>query len=371
MQSQQETVLEEFMQRSFGAQFLYAPKKYEKGTAQREPADLAWAADGLVILFYMTSSKVQIAAQIEHNRRQAIGYHRLWSTGRTRYALRGKNRFGDECFVPYSTVRSYLTFLVVSEHCGVDVIEPITRDIQNTVVVIPEALIHWVAEFGGTIVDLLILIDISLERKNEIAPPADRALDVLGALVAAYVKESFTKADPTGRYISGQPQLDYRFLGKYLSSMKIPASFGKAVSTAKGREDISRVFGDLMLVEYASLAAVAEKAILASEPPHFRKWAILKTRGLYYSFVVATVHMGSSNIEEVTNAALDASKNEAGEIDCISVFYGNFLDANEYRSPLMFGLPPTMPPKHAIVLAESIFRKWTSRPNQEGVHIAT
>jgi hypothetical protein len=68
MQSEQETVLEEFMQNSFGAQHLYVPREFRKGTAQREPADLAWSADGLVVLFYMTASTNKLVDQIEHNR---------------------------------------------------------------------------------------------------------------------------------------------------------------------------------------------------------------------------------------------------------------------------------------------------------------
>jgi hypothetical protein len=111
------------------------------------------------------------------------------------------------------------------------------------------------------------------------------------------------------------------------------------------------------LIEYATLAAAAETAITASEPPTFKKYMILKTRGHYYTFVVATIDMGSSNFLEVACVALEATRNEAGEVDAICVFYGNVADINEYRSPLMFSLPPKLPKRHALVLAESIVQK--------------
>jgi hypothetical protein len=357
MQSIQETVLEEFMQRSFGAQFLYIPKKYRKGNAQREPADLAWVTDDFVSLFYLRSSAETLPAQIEHNRRQAAGYHRLWSSGKTIYALRGKNRFGDECFVNYKSVRNYLSVLVVSEKCGIHFAPPITNHIPHAVVVIPELLLHWIAGFGGTIVDLLHIIDIYLGATVGAELTTESSFSTLTALVERYISDSLLKADPNRKYLSGSARQDYLFLLEHLSRMRLPASFGGAIHDRKGREQLSGLFCDFLLMEYASLAAGAENAIQASEPPLFKKWVVLKIKGLYYSFVVSTVHMGSANTLEVTEAAIEACKNEAGDIDSIHVQYGNVLDANEYRSPLMFTLPPNLPPRHSTVLAKSIFAK--------------
>jgi hypothetical protein len=164
MQSTQETVLEEFMQRSFGAQFLYLPKKYSKGTAHREPADLAWVNSGLVTLFYLTSSTADLDSQIKHNLRQANGYRRLWATKKPTYALRGTNRFGDECFVPYSAVHTLLTILVVSSQCGVRLHTSDTTDIPYAALTVPEELLHWTSSFGGTIVDLLHIISTFLQN---------------------------------------------------------------------------------------------------------------------------------------------------------------------------------------------------------------
>lgn len=371
MQSDQETVLEEFMQHSFGAQQLYVPRKYRKGTAQREPADLAWSADGLVVLFYMTASKGKLADQIEHNRRQAIGYHRLWSTNKSQYALKGRNRFGDECSASYASVQVYLTLLVVSDECGIDILEPITPQIRNAVIVVPEMLLHWVAEFGGSIVDLLTLINIFLSSRLEANKKRNDDFAALSHLVSEYIQYSIKEADPEGRYLTGTPQRDYLVLHKYLSDMKVPASIGQAFDTPKFREEVSRIFGDMRLIEYATLAATAETAIAASEPPTFKKWIVLKTKRHYYTFVVATLHMGSSNVSDVARVALEATRNEVGEVDAICVFYGNIADINEYRLPLMFSLPPKLPKRHALVLAESIVQKGEMLSRQEGNGIAT
>jgi hypothetical protein len=357
MQSDQETVLEEFMQHSFGAQHLYVPRKYRKGTAQREPADLAWSADGLVVLFYMTASKGKLADQIEHNRKQAMGYHRLWATKRPEYALRGRNRFGDECSASYDSVQVYLTLLVVSDECGIDILEPITPQIRNAVIVVPEMLLHWVAEFGGSIVDLLTLINIFLSSRLEANKKRNDDFAALSHLVSEYIQYSIKQADPEGRYLTGTPQHDYFVLHKYLSDLKVPASVGHGFNTPASREAVSRIFADLRLIEYATLAAVAETAITASEPPTFKNSIVLKTRGHYYTFVVATLGMRSSNFLEVARVALEASRNEAGEVDSICVFYVTVADVNEYRLPFMLSLPPKLPKRHALVLAESIVQK--------------
>jgi len=355
MQSTQESVLEEFMQNSFGAQFLYIPKKFFKGTAPKEPADLAWVANDIAILFYLRSSKEALADQVLHNRKQAAGFHRLWSTNQVRYALRGRNRFGDECFMPYSSLRTYLSILVVSEKCGIHFAPALTEKIANAVVVIPEALLHWLAEFGGTIVDLLFLVDAATAGTiSDGTDVASSSFDGLTALVAKYTSESLSKADPERRYLAGKARHDLVFLSEHLSKMRLPASTAGMVEGADARKEISGIFGDFTLTEYASLAVAAETAIQASEPPLFKKWVIIKLQRIYYSFVIGTMNLGSKNVVEVTDAVLKASRDDAGVIDSIAVVYGNVLNANEFRVPLMVTLPPVLPRKHYDVLIEKI-----------------
>lgn len=345
------------MQRSFGAQFLYIPKKYRKGTAHREPADLAWVTDDFVVLFYLRSSSESLESQIKHNRNQAAGYHRMWASGKPAYALRGKNRFGDECFVPYDKAPMKAAMLIVSSKCAPHFLEPLTSKRPNAVLVLPELLVHWVAEFGGTIVDLLLLINIYLARFSALPPSSNQAFEAMLILTQQYVHESLSKADPDRAYLSGGALQDYRFIFEHLSHMKLSANSGRAVADQKGREGISGLFGDFMLGEFASISAGAEKAIRASEPPTFKKWVVLKITGNYYNFVIGTVHMGSNNFLEAATAALEACKAESGQPESIYIQYGNVLDSNEYRSPLMFGIPQVLPRRHSTMLMEQLLEK--------------
>lgn len=361
MQSTQESVLEEFMQRSFGAQFLFVPKKYKKGTAHREPADLAWVTDELVVLFYLRSSSESLESQIKHNRNQAAGYHRMWASGKPAYALRGKNRFGDECFVPYEKAPMKAAMLIVSSKCGPHFSEPLTPNKPNVVLVLPELLVHWVAEFGGTIVDLMLLINSYLDRFGDFPPSSSEAFEAMLLLTQKYVDESLSKADPTRSYLSGGALQDYHFIFEHLSHMKLSADSGRAVADRQGREDITGLFGDFMFGEFAAIAAGAEKAIRASEPPTFKRWAVLKLIDYHYNFVIGTVHIGSGDVMEATNAALDACKAEPGQPGGIYILYGNLQGINEYRAPLLFGIPQVLPRKHATMLMEQLLDRATKQ----------
>jgi hypothetical protein len=353
MQSDQEAVIEEFIRKSFGAQFLYIPKKYAKGTAHREPADLAWLAGDTVTLFYLRSSKEKLADQIKHNRIQAAGYYRAWSSDKPAYALRGKNVYGDECYVPHKTVKKYLSILIVSEKCGIQFSHALTDKIDNAVIVIPEMLMHWVAEFGGTIVDLLILIEAGLsDNVGKQNRPDEEAFQALAMISASYVSHSLSLADPEKRYLTGSISADYSFLKERLSKNRLTGE--RSIGTTKGREQLAGIFGDLTLADYSNLAATAEKAIALSEPPLFNKWAVVKVKGPHYSFVIATFNLGSTNVEHVNQVAIDASRDEQGIVTAISILYGNIMGANEYREPFLIDIPPKLPQKHYDVVINKI-----------------
>ena len=52
LNSIQESVLEELMQKSFGAQNLYVPQNYKRGDREKEPCNLTWFGNGVLVLFY-------------------------------------------------------------------------------------------------------------------------------------------------------------------------------------------------------------------------------------------------------------------------------------------------------------------------------
>jgi hypothetical protein len=68
-----------FFKLAMGDPFLFLPATYRKGSAQREPADLVWAANGCVVLAYLC--RMTNAARAErHNLTQARGWLRGWRT---------------------------------------------------------------------------------------------------------------------------------------------------------------------------------------------------------------------------------------------------------------------------------------------------
>lgn len=346
MQSIQETVLEAFMERSFGATHLFIPKKIYKGRAQKEAADLAWARDGVVILFYMTRSSDSVEAQIEHNLKQAKGYQRLWKTGQSCYVLQGKNRFGDEYSIPFVSVKYRISLSVVSHRCGVVSVQSSKLETNACQLAIPEDLIQWISEFGGTIVDLLHLIQTFLDRISGFTDIShEQQYVLLAQLTQRYVRESFQKADPSMEVLKNIPATDYSLMYDILAKMRMPSSFGNSVQSAAGRAQIAMIFGDMLLIEYASLVVAAIRVISASEPPHFKKWVVLKLDGLYYEFVIGSVHFGARNFKQSFDAVLTASKNVDGITDKIIVVYGWELDS-DYRFPRLIGLPPKLPTPH-------------------------
>lgn len=100
MNSNQEKNIHTLFQRSLGAPFIFAPDEYKKGSATREPADLVWACNNCIILFYMKSKKneskeVNVVKGrkeklIVDNFNQAKGWLSEWESGRK---LIGKNIF--------------------------------------------------------------------------------------------------------------------------------------------------------------------------------------------------------------------------------------------------------------------------------------
>jgi hypothetical protein len=87
-ESFQEEFVAALARRSLGAVFVFHPDTYAKGRASRQPADLAWVANGAVLLFTMQSSVVEQHKQDHHNIKQLDGWMRIWAQG---VNLRGAN----------------------------------------------------------------------------------------------------------------------------------------------------------------------------------------------------------------------------------------------------------------------------------------
>jgi len=88
LQSNQERLCFELIERAGGRAHLFAPDVYD---GNREPCDLAWVANDCVALFYMNENGRGLERANKHNLRQAKRWLRVWRDGRQR--LVGRNGF--------------------------------------------------------------------------------------------------------------------------------------------------------------------------------------------------------------------------------------------------------------------------------------
>jgi hypothetical protein len=63
LNSKQEKVVGELSQKSLGAHFIFEPDEFKKGNATREPADLVWACNNCIFLFYMKANKGSVGKE--------------------------------------------------------------------------------------------------------------------------------------------------------------------------------------------------------------------------------------------------------------------------------------------------------------------
>lgn len=80
-----------------GSQVLFKPKHYKVGHTgrEREPADLAWIANGCAVLMFMTSGRKSAAKKKDHNYGQLHRWLKHWSNG---YPLVGETAHGEVSF---------------------------------------------------------------------------------------------------------------------------------------------------------------------------------------------------------------------------------------------------------------------------------
>ena len=84
MQSDQEALIYQLIERSLGGFALFIPHKWKKGNGVREPADAVWLLNNVVVFFYFhetAKSSAEADRVIEHNLKQAKGCLRLWRMG--------------------------------------------------------------------------------------------------------------------------------------------------------------------------------------------------------------------------------------------------------------------------------------------------
>jgi hypothetical protein len=167
LDSDQERLIAEFMRRSFGASFIFAPKNFKKENGQeKEACDIFIIVNNVVFLFYLKSGRKPPEKQIAANAKQFRNFSALWRTGRKEYRLTGKNNFGNIAEIDYSDQLKIVFVSVISHETGVSLI-PHQHRLPNEIwISIPEFLLHALKMYRATCVDLLIVVRDSLIEKS-------------------------------------------------------------------------------------------------------------------------------------------------------------------------------------------------------------
>ncbi len=107
----QEQLIKSLSESAMGRCSVFEPNTYPKGSAQREPADVAWFSRDAVALMYLKSGSKGWQRDTEKNLRQARGWLTAWRRGR---ALQGDIQEGP-LSIPYSPSLAVLVLSVSSD----------------------------------------------------------------------------------------------------------------------------------------------------------------------------------------------------------------------------------------------------------------
>jgi hypothetical protein len=357
--SHQEAMIENFMQKSFGANSLFTPDEYRKGNATREPADLAWHIDEFVSLIYMKSGTSSLKKQIKGNQKQFRGYLGKWRSNDPLYTLQGTNRFGDEISLPYEKVSVIVGILVVSAPCGCQVqIVPIEGKVVLEIV-IPESLFNIIADSRGTMADLLNVVSVTYPL---FIPLTNEASEYeLLHTYESYRQAAIQSVSSKGDAFHPKHSLNTEKLFDDLSHMRMTGDSGMAMRDHEGRAMIARVFADMSTQDYGALIQGVH-ATLESSGPNFERWCI-SVVNCYYKFVVVTVNMGNTNVEEVMDKALNCDQAlDADGVDrSIMIQYHKLGDWNDIRKPAMFGFAAEKKQSQASSITKRIYNELKTR----------
>ncbi|MRW82890.1 hypothetical protein GJ698_02145 [Pseudoduganella sp. FT26W] len=326
LSSEQEQIVENFINLSFGTARLYRSERYsyvENGKKLiDEPCDLFWYGDGVVVLFNLTKSRLSAGKQTKHNVDQLRKYIQRWKTHDECFTLVGENRFGTRCSVPFADVERIVAISLIGRKCGITALpcDPYSEEIWINA---PDVLLEQLAEFSGSLVDLLLIAFHCINSP-------DKSYTSLTSYIKEYVNSALENSDIREVSVAEGFTKDVAAIQRYLE-------FPKYVNEAAR---LQYVF-DLSLVERSVLVHAALQLLHKSEPPNFKYSYILVINGTYYHFVLATVHMNSSNFQKVVQDGLNLmEKNNNGELESIFFGYACYGFGEDYRSPSFIAVGP-------------------------------
>ena len=199
MNSEQEQLIHQLSTHSMGAPFIFEPPIYDTGKGQREPADLVWACNNVVILLYMKGKKEDTTSSseiilnrrkklIEANFRQAKGWIKEWRDGRE---LIGRNDY-QEFKIKYSQKKHCIVLGIIDygdqEGCyHLDYAEDLGVNMCAT---FSQKALEYIISMGCTFIDIVQLI---LGLKNSSQKGSE--ISVIN-FVESYYIQAIQKADP-------------------------------------------------------------------------------------------------------------------------------------------------------------------------------
>lgn len=181
MNSKQEKLINNLTEHSMGADFVFAPNLYSKGSkGKREPADIVWACNNCIILMTMTKSRASSEKMFKHNMGQLKGWLRIWKTGEI---LRG-NSHNTKYEIAYHDFDFKILISVVD---GRNATAEYHNDLKNELnnkgyevtacITIPQLAMVYLAHNGGSTRDLLNFIKALKESGKSLN--AEEALNLL------------------------------------------------------------------------------------------------------------------------------------------------------------------------------------------------
>jgi len=324
------------MQKSFGAQNIYIPQNYKKGEKkhkEKEPCDLAWFGNGVLVLFYLTSGNKSLEKQDEHNLKQARKWIHYWRH-QSNQKLNGINRFGDSVSISFKEINYCVLLSVVSHSTGIVFHKVAKNKPYGYTCTIPESLIHAISGFHGTVVDLLDLIyKYSSNPRRAILnhnPLGDERLSIL-------IKKKQQDLDSILklRHDSSLNENDFSFIYEMINLNRLPAPIGdRLVSNSSGRELISSYFADMTARDFIHIAILAEGLIKRTDNAKFSVAG--ETKGMHLNWIICATSFSSRNMMEYVEPIIK----QASERNMPLLVYAYTFEFTDYRSPSMYALPP-------------------------------
>lgn len=355
LNSLQESVLEELIQRSFGAQNLYVPHRYARGNGLREPADLVWHSGKVAIFFYLKSGEKSLEKQDLGNIRQAKGWARYWSRKSSNF-LKARNRYGDTLILQSSQINIAIYVSIVSHPSGI-VFHSINEiGPPGFLCTIPEHLVHELASIGGTSIDLLnILLRYAENFRRRLLRHDRLGAERLESITRRLTLELDQTTSAFKQRLNPFPQLDFEFVSRILGVNRLPAPIGGIiVSSPQGRRQIAQFFNDMSAREYIILSLSSVAAIQATDSA--RNTVSVLTQGMFLNWQILATSIRASNILENFEAFGKRSK-EDGTDDLPQIIFGWDFEGADYRSPPMYAMPEKKGISQAERIASVILRR--------------